>query len=679
MNASFDKTENAARQTLQNAYGDAEPLYKAQLSALNKLSRSPDAKAADCAAQFANTATLGERLQARLLYDWPASLKPENGIPQIADALGRTQFTRLAIEALLYEITVNDIPGGFHQGLKHWRHALATAVAAQTLAERTGLADPREAWMSGLLHDIGKTPLYIGLGADAVMIEQIAQATPWEVDEAERLLGGVSHGALSAFMADQWGFPAHVVDAIADRHELDDKEEDAGPDEPTLRLTAVLQLSDYLAWILGMGSVPERRHPTLSEAVTRLMQPERLATSGLLQRIHGEMTRLAGFYPIDLPGPGYWRENLLKANIQLGRVNAQLKHAAQHKGHTPSADTFANPAPRASLLAPHRSLDFREIFRSTAKAVRKDFQFGRVLLYRIASDRKTLKLFAQDGPQEHANEQQLASIPLEEGAESLLTAIRRRRPWLIQGANALERRMLDALGARELGVSPIHSDRSAHGVMLCHNGKRGRPLEALELGALGAVCREMGAALDHARQYARMRQSAERDALTGLNNRGYMDKRLAQEFAYARKQNAPLALVMMDIDHFKKFNDDFGHQEGDHVLKMVAGTLGALTRTDGVAGRFGGEEFMVILRGAQMADAMQYAERIRSGVASMGRALGKRRYQGRPLTISVGVSACQGELPDAEHLVKQADQALYLAKSRGRNRVAGDDKERTAA
>lgn len=158
------------------------------------------------------------------------------------------------------------------------------------------------------------------------------------------------------------------------------------------------------------------------------------------------------------------------------------------------------------------------------------------------------------------------------------------------------------------------------------------------------------------------------DSLTGVKNRSAFDKRLLAESRISRRQETPIALLMLDIDRFKSINDQFGHLAGDQALKVIATTLQQhLKRPTDLVSRFGGEEFAIILPNTTADGALQVAENIRDAVTSIGLA-----WEGKPipLTVSIGVSA--DVISNDQHsteLLEQADKALYQAKNSGRNQV----------
>ena len=160
-------------------------------------------------------------------------------------------------------------------------------------------------------------------------------------------------------------------------------------------------------------------------------------------------------------------------------------------------------------------------------------------------------------------------------------------------------------------------------------------------------------------------ESALRDGLTATFNRRYFIDRLHTEFRFAMRHQKTLALLFVDIDHFKKINDNFGHQGGDGVLAAVARVMTATLRAEDVLARYGGEEFAVICREIEADGALALGERLRAAVAQS-----RFEHAGKviPVTVSVGVAA-EGKIEDAQAFIAAADAAMYEAKRAGRDRV----------
>jgi two-component system cell cycle response regulator len=165
-------------------------------------------------------------------------------------------------------------------------------------------------------------------------------------------------------------------------------------------------------------------------------------------------------------------------------------------------------------------------------------------------------------------------------------------------------------------------------------------------------------------------EAALREPLTGLYNRRHFQERFAAEVAVAHRHGRPLSLLMVDVDHFKRVNDRYGHLAGDEVLKSVARALAQGIRIEDILARFGGEEFVVLAREAAAAEAMALAERLRQlvEVAQTRWESGHDVPVGISVTVSVGVAQLGGEQTERD-LFERADNAVYKAKKGGRNRV----------
>lgn len=174
-------------------------------------------------------------------------------------------------------------------------------------------------------------------------------------------------------------------------------------------------------------------------------------------------------------------------------------------------------------------------------------------------------------------------------------------------------------------------------------------------------------ALGNRRLHEKLRNQSIRDPLTGLFNRRYLEEALELDLARAARNGHPLSLIMGDVDHFKQFNDRFGHDAGDLVLKRTAEVMRGHIRKGDLACRYGGEEFLILLHSAGLVETRARAEEIREAIRSMevsfrGQALG-------PVTISLGVAAYPQHATDGGSLITAADAAMYAAKNAGRDRV----------
>jgi two-component system, cell cycle response regulator len=188
------------------------------------------------------------------------------------------------------------------------------------------------------------------------------------------------------------------------------------------------------------------------------------------------------------------------------------------------------------------------------------------------------------------------------------------------------------------------------------------------LGLVSAIC------IENAVNRARLVRSGLTDFLTGLHNRRYLHARLREELARAQRAKQPVACLMLDVDHFKRINDQYGHLAGDAVLREVAQRIDTEMRMSDTGVRFGGDEFAIVLPQGGVGDGERLAARVLEAVRSQPVSIGGHAQE--PVTVSIGVAAAA---PDqgtrdfkvvADRLIAEADAALYRAKSAGRNRFA---------
>jgi len=195
---------------------------------------------------------------------------------------------------------------------------------------------------------------------------------------------------------------------------------------------------------------------------------------------------------------------------------------------------------------------------------------------------------------------------------------------------------------------------------------------------LGAAVDERSRAMDRlAQALHELQEQASTDPLTGLANRRYLWEFLLREWIRSRRKEGALAIIMMDLDYFKRINDTFGHEAGDVVLTEIAVLLKAQVRGSDVACRFGGEEFALVLPDASLDAVQRRAEDIRAAISRLD-----LKYRDQPLgsiTASFGIARAPDHAGDPESLLRASDQALYEAKAAGRNRVVINSAQRVPA
>jgi len=193
-----------------------------------------------------------------------------------------------------------------------------------------------------------------------------------------------------------------------------------------------------------------------------------------------------------------------------------------------------------------------------------------------------------------------------------------------------------------------------------------------DMDFMAILSHQLAAGIEKSQLFDTIQQISQHDGLTGLYNHRMFQERLSSEVSRRSRTQKPLSLIMLDIDHFKQFNDNFGHQAGDSVLKQLAGIMLRQSRSDSIdlCCRYGGEEFMIIMPEQEIHNAVMVADRLRKAVESHPFTV-REDKPSASVTISLGVAGISGdEDVSPEELVKKADEALYLSKRNGRNRVS---------
>jgi diguanylate cyclase (GGDEF)-like protein len=193
-----------------------------------------------------------------------------------------------------------------------------------------------------------------------------------------------------------------------------------------------------------------------------------------------------------------------------------------------------------------------------------------------------------------------------------------------------------------------------------------------DMDFMAILSHQLAIGIEKSRLFDKIQQLSQHDGLTGLYNHRMFLVKLEQEINRLSRTRKPLSLMMLDIDHFKQFNDNFGHQGGDAVLKELSAIILAQSRSHSIdiCCRYGGEEFAIIMPELELQNAVKVAERLRKAVEDNLFTLKSGNQEGK-VTISIGLAAIMhGEDLSPEKLVKNADDALYLSKRNGRNQVS---------
>lgn len=550
-------------------------------------------------------------------------LRPSVAVEDAVMRIGLQGVARLALSLSF----INGNPAlaeSFNLSL-FWSSALARAIAMQALARRLGGWSTAELFTLGLLCDIGRLVMACS-APEETAAATLAAVTPSELLHNERQGFGFDHRQLSAALLRRWSFPELMASAI---------EPDEASDElrGNARFTSLLAMLDLSR---AIGEWIENLRPEADIGMLRQRSHAWGFGEELLDEILGEIET-------------EWHSMASLFDFTLS-TDAREKFERLRQALTTTFRSAQNALPARVLVV-------------------DDEASSRELLQRILVPAGYEVLEAADAEQAAAHMQRMAPriVILD---------------WVMPGVDGIElcRQLREKFGARlYLLILTAHYD-AAYTVNALEAGANDfltKPFSRkLLLAKLQTAVRmvEFIASLEEEHQASQqaqreltrmneeLRQVVVRDELTGLANRRALDNHLRNAWAQAQRHEHPLTCVMLDIDNFKRVNDEYGHDTGDRALRALARLLQSHSRKGDIAARIGGEEFVLICPYSNLHGTVQLAERIRRRAPAL-------RGDFPPITLSAGVAQMTPEMTEPDELLHSADQALLQAKRNGRNRV----------
>jgi diguanylate cyclase (GGDEF)-like protein len=570
------------------------------------------------------------------------SVEPVATVPEAAMRIGVRAVRNVALGFTLISGNRGGVCESFDYD-RYWASSLAAAAASGVLCRwaRTGAAT--EAFTCGLLSRIGQLALAsVHPEAYAGVLQECRGRSIRELAAAETQVFEIDHCEVTVAMMAEWRLPEAYMGAVLE-HERD-AEEFESEDPAATAMAALLRAG----WAVAEACVADEelddaRREELWNALAVPILAVGLCADDL-PRIREEIL-------------GEWREwtALLKVPVQ----------------------GFTAPVPEVPAAIPVERTEAEEEARRRNNSVK---------VLAVDDDPTSLRLLTR-----HLKADGYDVITAENGQEALETALHETphvivTDWIMPGMSGVD--LCRALRRFEPG-------RNMYILILTGREDAEQIIEGFKAGADDYVSkpfdpRVLLARVQAGRRMVELQQQADRDRraraemardlglkkrqlqgavwtdyLTGLPNRRYAMDRLEKEWRTAVRLDKPLSVVMVDIDHFKRVNDLYGHDIGDIVLKESARVLRAVTRRGDVVCRLGGEEFLVINVNSGIQGALNCAERLRSGIEESR--IECQGFQGG-VTISLGVAELADAM-DVDALLKAADQAVYEAKSEGRNRI----------
>jgi two-component system, cell cycle response regulator len=518
----------------------------------------------------------------------------------------------------------------------YWSHSLLMALCMQALGARVHVAATDELFVCGLLAQVGRLALATAYPDEYNMVLMALHAQPAQtLIDHERTRLETDHIEMGIVMMSDWGLPRVFTGPLT---HYEDPEHPSYPhDSRANSLMLMLRLSHRLA-DLGLANADVR---------------PRLLKDWVALAVDLDIRQdAAGRFIDDVIDS--WREwsELLKIPATVLPSFAEICH-----GHNESEeDVSETDMPLRIVVANGNAINRRNTMALLAKN-------SEHTIYPAENGNTALALAMEVLPHviiAHVD------LPLLDGLE-LCQALRatdegRRMHILMTSDDHGEEQLTRAYEAGADGYLPntlsakgLHTRlRAAQRLVMLQTAWEKDRMQLRQIAAELAVANR------------RLATAALTDLLTGLPNRRSAMDQLEQAWSAASRSGLPLAVMVVDIDHFKSINDTYGHAAGDMVLREAAATLRASARREDSVCRIGGEEFLVICPNTDLKSAMQSAERLRTNMSTKRIALGQ---VDKTLTVSIGVATREPETVDMDALVSLADQALYAAKEAGRNQT----------
>jgi diguanylate cyclase (GGDEF)-like protein len=494
-----------------------------------------------------------------------------------------------------------------------------------------------------------------------------AKEEPADMLEMEFAELGVHHAEVGSLALQRWGMPELLRTAVLYHHT------DALPVEMPLKarlLTSVVSAADFVCWTQGMGSLEARRPPLLPKEAQLRINLNGDAVSKISATIDREIQAMAEIFHFSAPDAARFRNALQRANLELGRINTLYEEARRQLERRVKELTELNEA----IHKARQTLNAEKIPKAMIEAVCSGFGIDRAIYFNIDLETNMVEGVAtvdSTSVSTDITKLRFTYVPTEPFLSMCKQAVHPFR-FTAQDPATIGSKILRYLDAPEMIVVPIMVQGEMRGLVIADNGISRNHVSDPTIVSLGVLASETGMAIENASLYQKVKQLSTTDELTRIFNRRQLADALTYEMDRSRRYQRPLSTVMCDLDHFKSFNDNYGHLAGDKLLREIARLIKATSRDVDIVARYGGEEFVVVLPETPKDNAIIYAERVRKAVERFG--IGCKHYFPKvTVSISIGVGGFEpAQDKTMDDLIGKADKALYAAKQRGRNMVCVD-------
>ncbi len=539
-----------------------------------------------------------------------------------------------------------------------WVHSLAVAAAAQIVAELRGEVAPTEAFTCGLLQGMGRLALAsVHASAYEGVLERARGQSSARLAEIEQDNFGMNHREVAAAMLRDWRLPESFWTAVAHVGSGAPTEDLSSPQAALLAVTLQDARDFARALMLEIDASPETCEKTCREL-------ERLQS-----RLHLDDEAFEALWDRVASNWAGWGEIMsirAKSLMQIADIRKCARAESEGNPETGSPPVAASARPPRSRSAGLRVL-------VVGDQISRDGELCELLVHdghtvtTAATGREGLKLALENAPHfviADWDDPKMSALQLVTTLRSSTSGSRLH--FLVVADPDKSSQLLEAFdaGVDEYVMRPfdprIVLARARAALRLVQLDERVEDLLAEREGQIGQL-----AILTRKLQVA-----VATDPLTGLFNRRFATERLQRAFDLSRNGSMKLTVIMLDIDYFKRVNDEHGHDTGDVVLRETAKLAASRLRKGDAMCRMGGEEFLAICPGADLAAGLEIAERLRTAVRENIVKFGTFE---RAVTVSLGVAEIVDDFADVDALLKAADRRVYLAKENGRDRAVAHD------
>ncbi|MGA1867358.1 MAG: HDOD domain-containing protein [bacterium] len=599
----------------------------------------------------------------RIVNSAAFGLKQEiNDVDHALSILGFENLKNIFLSISIFDtFGKENLEGDIFNKSKFLCHSLGVATVARRIASLLKYEHPSEAYVAGLLHDVGKIILDQIMKKEYLEYMRNLVFNPDLSIRYEEENISVNHAFIGKLALEKWNIPINIQRAVGFHHqgENGDREIDT--------LAAIVSVSDFICWTQGFGSFNLFSQPILNSHMEKIVNLKNLNVQLILDEMNEEIAKNSDLFIFNISDFKGFIMALQKANIELGRINSLYHHTQEKLEKHINELNILNKI----IYKSREVLDPLQIIQNVIKAIHKGFNLKRVIWFSLDTEKRRIIPKAACG--EFPKDLSLITEGCEmddEVAIPICNCIKKRKILnIIYNNDDLNPNcfLLKALKTNNLFLVPISTYKITDDLFLFDNIEKQLSLDSDTIKVIDILAMNLGFTLENAATFKKTAEMAIIDPLTNIYNRRQLDISLINEVNRSLRFKQTFSLAIIDIDHFKTLNDLYGHQAGDIVLQDIAGIIKHNSRNIDIFGRYGGDEFIIIIPNASAQNALTFLERIRLIVERYG-LLRQKNYPKCQITISVGVAEFEYDDTPAS-LFTKADKTLYLSKEKGRNKV----------